>query len=27
VVAIVLILGGVTIGTMEKGERPLPTLV
>jgi drug/metabolite transporter (DMT)-like permease len=27
VVAIVLILGGVTIGTMEKGERPVPTPV
>jgi drug/metabolite transporter (DMT)-like permease len=27
VVAIVLILGGVAIGTMEQGERPLPTPV
>jgi EamA domain-containing membrane protein RarD len=27
VVAIVLILGGVTIGTIEKGERPLSPAV
>ena len=27
VIAIVLILGGVAIGTMEKGERPVPTPV